>query len=161
MEWKAVSNTATWGTSVPKTSWHARIPCTWAGLCSGAKGFSDSMPFSTSSVIKTDLLKIEPPCTTRCPMAATSFKLWITPTSSSIKASFTNWNACVWSSISVVRFFSLPSNVLCEKIPSFIPIRSQIPFAATDSFSISINWYFREELPALMTKIFIVFPPIG
>ena len=40
------------------------------------------------------------------------------------------------------------------------PIRSQRPLAKTCSFSISISWYLRDELPALTTKTFIFYPPI-
>ncbi len=36
-----------------------------------------------------------------------------------------------------------------------MPIRSQRPFAKTSPPSDSMNWYFREELPALMIRIFM------
>ena len=39
-----------------------------------------------------------------------------------------------------------------------IPILSQFPLATTPSVCISINWYFKEELPELITKTFIQSP---
>ena len=40
-----------------------------------------------------------------------------------------------------------------------MPILSQSPFARTASLSMSISWYFKDELPAFITKIFIYFIP--
>ena len=43
----------------------------------------------------------------------------------------------------------------------FLPILSQLPFARTASLSVSISWYLSEELPALITRIFITIVPFG
>ena len=44
---------------------------------------------------------------------------------------------------------------LWVSLPPEMPMRSQVPLAMTPSVSISMSWYLSEELPALMTKIFI------
>ena len=43
-----------------------------------------------------------------------------------------------------------------EKTKIEKPILSQRPFAITCSLSISISWYFNDELPAFITNIFIL-----
>ena len=48
------------------------------------------------------------------------------------------------------------ARLLVGQLDPSIPIRSQRPFAITFSFSISISWYFKEELPQLITKIFMI-----
>ena len=53
---------------------------------------------------------------------------------------------------------SRPVFVCFIKDPS-IPMRSTNPFAKTVSLSMSKSWYFKDELPQLMTKIFIATIP--
>ncbi len=62
--WKAVSNTATIGTS-PMTALQALMPVMLAGLCSGAKGMHSSIAFMTSSLMSTEEANFSPPWTTR------------------------------------------------------------------------------------------------
>jgi len=63
--WKAVSNTATWGTSWPSTARQASMPMMLAGLCRGARGVQSSTACITWSVMRTELAKLSPPWTTR------------------------------------------------------------------------------------------------
>ena len=69
--WKAVSKTATWGTS-GSTRRASPIPFSAGTLCSGASSESPSSARSTSSSISTGSRKRAPPCTTRWATAAES-----------------------------------------------------------------------------------------
>jgi hypothetical protein len=51
-----------------------------------------------------------------------------------------------------------PLSAVCLSRPS-MPMRSQMPLAATVSVSMSNSWYFKDELPALMTNTFIFQTP--
>ncbi len=64
--WKAVSNTATCGTS-GKAFRAATMPARFAGLCSGARTDSSSMLISTRAVMSVGAKKRAPPWTTRWP----------------------------------------------------------------------------------------------
>ena len=63
--WKAVSNTATWGTPGPMTAEQALTPRMLAGLCRGARGMHASMADSTWLSMRTEWAKVSPPWTTR------------------------------------------------------------------------------------------------
>jgi len=67
VEWKAVSNTPTWGMSSPSSSWTARMPLRLAGLCSGARSMHSSMPAITPGSMRTESLNFSPPWTSRWP----------------------------------------------------------------------------------------------
>ena len=149
-----MSNTPTIGVS-GINSLHAAIPIKFAGLWSGAKSLHSSTAFNTSSVNTTEEANFSPPCTTLWPTAPTSDRLLITPVFSFISASNTIWIACLWLGIEAsVVSFSPPAGWYTN-LPS-MPIRSQSPFAKTSSVSELINWNFREELPQLITNIFII-----
>ena len=94
--WKAVSNTATWGTSLPMTAVQALMPVMLAGLCSGAKGVQSSRAFMTSSVMRTEQANFSPPWTTRWPTASISLMLFTTPYSSLVSLSMTAAMASEW-----------------------------------------------------------------
>ena len=151
--WKAVSNTATCGTP-GISSPHTRIPIRFAGLCRGARSLHSSTAWITSSVITTEDANFSPPCTTRCPIAFTSFRLAIAPVFSLVRASRTIWMAslCGGMEASVISL-SHPA-FWYTSLPS-IPILSQRPFARTSSVSELISWYFRDELPQLITNTFM------
>ncbi len=74
------------GTSLPMTAVQALMPVMLAGLWRGARGMHSSRAFMTSSVMRTDLAKASPPCTTRWPTASISFMEPITPLSLSTRA---------------------------------------------------------------------------
>ena len=86
VEWNEVSNTTTWGTSLPNALRQALIPSACALLCKGAKGIRLSISSITLSVTKQDSLNIEPPCTTLWPTAEISFISSITLASLLVKA---------------------------------------------------------------------------
>ena len=122
--WKAVSKTATCGTSGQRSR-AARMPARLAGLCSGASGTQASMPATHSSVMSVASTKRSPPCTTRWPTA---------PTPSGFASSST------W-----------PMAAACVRPPC--PTRSMSPERRTSAVATSMTWYFTEELPALMTSV--------
>ena len=70
--WKAVSKTATCGTPGSARAAAARSPSSAGALCSGAIASSSWIASRTSSSTSTGSRKRGPPCTTRCPTAATS-----------------------------------------------------------------------------------------
>ena len=69
--WKAVSKTATCGTSGRSVARRA-VARTLGGLWSGARSKQSSIARSTSSSIRTEGVKRSPPCTTRWPTASIS-----------------------------------------------------------------------------------------
>ena len=155
--WNAVSNTTTIGV-FGISAWHALIPIMFAGLWSGASLTKSSRFSNTSSLTNTDFEYFSPPWTTLCPTAEISSIDFITPCFSSTKVFKTKSIATWWSLRSVsTTYLSLPST-FWVKIPS-IPILSTNPCANTASLAISINWYFNEELPQFITKIFILKTP--
>ena len=153
--WKAVSNTPTIGTP-GISSWHTRIPIKFAGLWSGASSLHSSTFANTSSFNTTDWANFSPPCTTRCPTASISERLFTAPVFGFTSASSTIWIPSLWVGIGAsVISLSWPASWYTN-LPS-IPILSQSPLASTASVSELISWYFKEELPQLITNTFICF----
>ena len=99
--WNAVSNTPAIGTE-GINSMQALIPMRFAGLWSGARSLHSSIPFNTSSVSTVELANFSPPCTTRCPTASISERLFKAPVLSLISVSKTIWTACLWVGISAL-----------------------------------------------------------
>ena len=108
--WKAVSNTATWGTSGPMTAEHALMPVMLAGLWRGARGMHSSRADITLPSIFTEEAKVSPPWTTRWPTAWISFMEPTTPLAGSTRASSTAWMASEWVGMatSLASMVSLP-----------------------------------------------------
>ena len=66
--------------------------------------------------------------------------------------------ASAWVGMAISKVLSSRPGTLWVRRPS-MPMRSHRPLARTSWVSGSISWYFREELPALMTRIFIFVSP--
>src|SRR5262245_54488209 len=73
VEWNAVSNTATCGTS-GRAARASRIASSAGVLWRGAMRERSSIAASTSSSISTGSVYFAPPCTTRCPTASAASK---------------------------------------------------------------------------------------
>ena len=150
-----MSNTATIGT-FGMISLQELIPIRFAGLWSGARSLHSSIAFITSSLMTTEDANFSPPCTTRCPTALISSSDLTMPWSGLVSASITSFTATVWFGIGVsILTLSFPAGVCMSTLPS-MPMRSQSPFASTASVALSMSWYLSEELPQLITKMFIV-----
>jgi hypothetical protein len=129
--WKAVSNTATCGTSA--SSFRATaMPASAGGLCSGASGTSRSITATTSSSITVARSNSPAPCTTRCPTASSR----PSSTESMIRRSAASWSGAS---------------------PPGSPIRSMSPFDTVSSPS--NNRYFTDDEPVFSTRILIGRPP--
>ncbi len=128
---KAVSNTATCGTSnSDRAAW---MPATAPGLCSGASGIRSEISATTASEMITGSEKSGPPWTTRWPTARSPAEARSMPASTS--AVDISLIAAVWSAA-----------------PPPSPIRSTSPLASTSPVSGTSSWYFSEEDPALSTR---------
>ncbi|MEH3077935.1 MAG: hypothetical protein PGN11_14915 [Quadrisphaera sp.] len=135
--WKAVSNTATCGTS-GSARLRAEMAASCGGLCSGARAESSSMPRSTSSSTTVGSVYRVPPCTTRWPTPARPSSPG--PPRSAASASMTCDSAAAWSGTSSE------------------PMRSTRPLASTSARPgpCSRSWYFRLEEPALTTRTLLM-----
>ncbi len=163
VEWKAVSKTATCGTSGNAAMADSR-PATVAGLCSGASGISSRMTSMTSAVTIVGSLNWSAPWTARWPTPASSPTSDTAPVRS--KAAVSAWNASPWSAIVAVEVDSTRSasapprmRVRCVTGDSSSPIRSTSPVAQTTSDSVSTSWYFSDDEPAFTTRTIIAHLP--
>ena len=78
-------------------------------MWSGASGEIFPISFFVAASTLTDAENFSPPCTTRCPMASSSFRVLITPASASVSTAITCRMASTWSFISTSRTtFPLP-----------------------------------------------------
>ena len=107
--WKAVSNTATFGTPGHAFS-QATMPSRFAGLWSGASGEHFAMPFFVAAVIFTGAAKSAAPCTTRWPIASTSLSDFRTPHAGSHRIAMTALIAATWLGMGIsFTTFSAPA----------------------------------------------------
>ena len=136
----------------------ASIPWMFGGLWRGAILAHSSKASITAGVINTESANFSAPWTTRWPTASISSMEEITPNSASTKMSSKILSACLWSKIGSTRSNFSASGRLWVKIASSAPIFSNCPFANTASLSMSMSWYFKEELPQFTTKTFITYP---
>ena len=136
--WKAVSNTATWGTSGPKTLRAVSMPRMPAGLCRGASGLSSRRAAMTSSVMMQLDWNFSPPWTIRWPMASISPTFSMHLPEPVVIFLISSWNASVWVGkiAGVVALLPLASWVM---VLLSMPMRSHRPLQSTFSPSISIS----------------------
>ena len=136
--WKVVSKTTTLGTFSPNTALALRRPCTWAMLCTGARGAISSILSMMASVTISDLVKNSAPCTTRWPMAEISLLSFTTAPSPLVIISTTFINASVWVGKGTSCSHSPPLALCVILLPS-MPMRSHRPLHSTRSPSISMS----------------------
>ena len=126
-------------------------------MCNGASSTSSWRTSFTSGVINVEWANFSPPCTTLCPTALISSRLFTAPYSGFTKMSNTLCKATSWFGRSSSNGYLSPFLVLWVIFPPSIPTLSTSPEHKTSLFSISNIWYLREELPALRIRIFIFF----
>ena len=124
----------------------------FAGLCSGATGTSRSISLSTASSITVGSVNFSPPCTTRCPIAASSGESRPSPSAASSAA--TAFSAASWSAIapSVSRLSPPAASGVWARREVSSPIRSTRPTASRVPSFMSISWYLTDEEPELRTR---------
>ena len=83
-----MSKTPTFGTPFAAFS-HASMPWRFAGLWSGARGMHFAMSFFAAAVSFAGAENLSPPWTTRWPIASSSEREAMTPTSASVRTAMT------------------------------------------------------------------------
>ena len=106
-----------------------------------------SIPFITSSVMRTESVNSSPPCTTRCPTAWMSAMLWISemPESGEAAQRMTKSSAAEISFKDAVSFCFGPSP-FCTVTTASAPIRSTSP----RSRRTSLSWRMRSRSVAMI-----------
>ena len=141
-----MSTTTTCGMSESRPS-ATRMPSTAAGLWSGASALHASMSLITSGVIRVDSVNRSPPCTTRCPTAASVPSQPRCDSSASTASSAAAWPASPSGS---TRLPSMSLNVIAG---FSAPSRSARPDSSDVRLPVSWTANFSEDEPLLSTRI--------
>ena len=131
-------------------SMQAWIPIRFAGLCSGPRSQHSSITFITSSLMTTDCVILEPPCSTRCPIASTSSRLFNTPVFAIYKCIQYHLDRLGMSRHRSLCDLLLAACRLIYSVCPSIPILSQRPFASNSSlYRNSISWILQGRTSAV------------